>query len=128
MLGTNVDRGFGLGLNNGDVVWETSSGTFLAFGVVGLHDLDFDTQHTLTEEHVPDCVVDKVSSGLTRVDHESLGELHRLGTSGPEFSRDDDLATARTGLHDESKDTVARSPHGKTTEELVSERFGLGDR
>lgn len=71
--------------------------------------------------------VDKVDGGLTRVDHETIGELHRLGTGGPEFTRDDDLATLGARLHDESEDTVACPSHGKTTEELVSKRLALGD-
>lgn len=71
--------------------------------------LDLDTEHTLSEQDVSDGIVDVVSSGLTRVDHETVGELHRLGSSSSEFTRDDDLATLGTGLHDESEDTVAGS-------------------
>ena len=85
----------------------------------GLH-LDLDTQDTLSEENVSDGVVDEVDSGLTRVDHETVGELHRLGSSGPEFTRDNDLATLGARLHDESEDTVTGSSHSETTEKLVS--------
>ena len=86
---------------------------------IDLH-LDLDTQDTLSEENVSDGVVDEVNSGLTRVDHETVGELHRLGSSGPEFTRDNDLATLGARLHDESEDTVTGSSHSETTEKLVS--------
>lgn len=77
--------------------------------VGGCSHLDLDTKHTLSEQDVSDGVVDVVSSGLTRVNHESVGELHRFGSSSSEFTRDDDFATLGTGLHDESKDTVTGS-------------------
>jgi hypothetical protein len=75
-------------------------------GEVGLH-LDLDTQDTLSEENVSDGVVDEVDSGLTRVDHETVGEFHGFGTGSTEFTGYDDLATLGAGFHDESKDTVA---------------------
>ena len=37
---------------------------------------NFNTQDTLTKQNVADGVVDKVARGLTRVDHEPVGELH----------------------------------------------------
>lgn len=105
---------------------------------------------------MPDCLVDKVFGGLTRVDHETIGEFHGFGTSSTEFTGYDDFATLGAGFHDESEDTVActevsitldhsyRSdkrtswetllqddsnspPHGKTTEELVPQRLGLSN-
>ena len=66
-----------------------------------------DTPQTLTEQDVPDGVVDKVDVGLTRVDHEPVDKLHRLGTSGAELAGNDNLATLGAGLHDETEDTVA---------------------
>lgn len=53
--------------------------------------------------------------------------LHGLGSGGSQLTGDDDLATLGSGLHDESEDSVARSSDGESTEELVSERLGLGD-
>ena len=73
------------------------------------------------------CVVDEIFSGLTRVDHETIGELHGLRTGSTKLSRDDDFATLGTRLHDESENTVGGTSDGKTTEELVSERLALGD-
>jgi hypothetical protein len=57
----------------------------------------------------------------------AYGELHALGTSGPELSRNDNLATLGTGLHDEPQDTVASPSDGQTIEKLVSEGLALGD-
>ena len=66
-----------------------------------------DTKETLTEHDVPNGVVDEVKGRLTGVDHETVRELHRLGTRGTELARDDNLATLGTGLHDETEDTIA---------------------
>ena len=89
--------------------------------------------------------IDEVAGGLTGVDHEAVGELHGLGTSSTELSRDNDLATLGTGLHDETKDTIAgptitdqyarvrRSRHiyapadGKATKELVAQALALSN-
>ena len=54
-----------------------------------------------------DGVVNEVAGGLTGVDHESIGELHRLGTSSTNLSGDDNFAALGAGLHDKAEDTVA---------------------
>ena len=69
--------------------------------------LNLDTKDTLTEHDVPNGVVDEVKGRLTGVDHETVRELHRLGTRGTELAGDDNLATLGTGLHDETEDTIA---------------------
>lgn len=71
--------------------------------------------------------IDEILGWLTGVDHEAVGELHALRTSGTQLSRDDNLATLSTTLHDESEDTIACSADGKTVEKLVSEGLALGD-
>jgi len=72
-------------------------------------------------------LIDEVLGGLTGVDHEAVSELHALGTSGPEFSRHDNLATLGARLHNEAEDTVACPSYGKTVEQLVAEGLALGD-
>ena len=57
----------------------------------------------------------------------TYGELHALRTGSPQLTRDDDLATLGTALHDESQHTVARPSDGKTIEKLVAEGLALGD-
>ena len=48
--------------------------------VVWQHDLDGDSHDSLLEEDVSDCGIQIVDSRLTSVDHESLSELHGLGS------------------------------------------------
>jgi len=71
--------------------------------------------------------VNEVLRRLTRVDHETVGELHALGTSSTKLSRNNNFTTLSTTLHDESEDTIASSSDSKTIEEFVSERLALGD-
>lgn len=116
-----------LGFVDGDGVWERLLRAGLAVRVRATHDLDLDTQDTLAEQDVTSGSVDEVLGGLTRVDHEAVGELHGLGTSGTELSGDDDLATLGAGLHDEAEDTIACTTDGQTVEELVAEGLALSD-
>lgn len=116
-----------LGLDDGDGVGESLLGAGLALGVGAAHDLDLDTQDTLSEEDVAGGGVDEVLGGLARVDHEAVGELHGLGAGSTELAGDDDLATLGAGLHDEAEDTIAGTSDGETVEELVAEGLALGD-
>jgi hypothetical protein len=94
---------------------------------VAAHDLDLDTQNTLSEEDVTGSVVDEVLGGLTRVNHEAVGELHGLGTGSTELTRDNNLTTLGTRLHDETENTIAGTSNGETVEKLVSEGLALSD-
>lgn len=116
-----------LGLDDGDSVGQRLLGTGLALGVRAPHDLDLDTQNTLSEQDVTSGTVDEVLGGLTGVDHEAVGELHALGTGSTELARDDNLATLGTALHDETEDTIAGTTNGQTVEELVTEGLALSD-
>lgn len=116
-----------LRVEDGDGVRERLLGAGLAIGVRATHDLDLDTQDTLSKQYVTGGSVDEVLGGLTRVDHEPVGELHGLGTGGTELSGDDDLATLGARLHDESENTIAGTTDGQTVEQLVAERLALSD-
>jgi hypothetical protein len=72
-------------------------------------------------------VVDEVLCWLTRVDHETISELHALGTSSTQLSGNNNLTTLSTTLHDESEDAIACSANRQTVEELVSEGLALCD-
>jgi hypothetical protein len=61
------------------------------------------------------------------VDHETLDELHGLGTLTTELTRDDNLNTLSTALHDKVQDTSTGTADGQTREELVTDRLGLGN-
>lgn len=116
-----------LGVEDGDSIGKGGRGAGLALGVGATHDLDLDTEDTLAEQNVTGGAVDEVLGGLTRVDHEAIGELHGLGTGSTELTGDDDLATLGARLHDEAQDTIAGTTDGETVEELVAERLALGD-
>lgn len=121
------DGGLLLGLKDGDGVREGLGLASLAGHVGTSHDLDLDAENTLLHQNVADGLVNELANGLTGVDHEAVGELHRLGTGSTELARDDDLATLGARLHNEAEDTVGGTSDGKTTEELVPERLALGD-
>ena len=116
-----------LGLHDGDHIGKRVLGTHLSSGVPGQHDLDLDTQNSLTEEDVTDGRVNKVLGGLTRVDHESINELHGLGTGTAELSGDNNLATLSTRLHDVTDNTVASTTDSDSVKELVLQGLALGD-
>jgi hypothetical protein len=61
------------------------------------------------------------------VDHETISELHALGTSSTQLSGNNNLTTLSTTLHDESEDAIACSANRQTVEELVSEGLALCD-
>jgi hypothetical protein len=121
------DRLLLLWLDDGDGVWKSLLWAGLALWVRTTHDLDLDTEDTLAEKDVAGSGVNEVLGWLTRVDHEAVGELHRLGAGSAELARDDNLATLGTGLHDEAEDTIAGTADGETVEKLVAEGLALCD-
>jgi len=52
-------------------------------------------------------LVDVLRRWVTAVNHESVDELHGLGSLASQLTRDDDLATLSSALHNEAKHTVA---------------------
>ncbi|KAI3480308.1 hypothetical protein L1887_57573 [Cichorium endivia] len=114
---TASGRGRGMGLGHAST----------SLGVPALHDLDLDAENTLLHQHVADGLVNEVLDGLTGVDHETVGELHRLGTGSTQLTRDDDLATLGARLHDEAEHTVGGTADSETAEQLVAERLALGN-
>jgi len=71
--------------------------------------------------------LDVVVARISRVDHETIDELHRLGTLTTQLAGDDDLATLGAGLHDETEHTVAGTTDGQSSGELVTQRLSLGN-
>lgn len=61
----------------------------------------------LSEEDVSDSLVNKVIHWITGVDHQTIQELHRLGSLSSKLARHDNLASLRPTLHYESQDTIA---------------------
>ena len=116
-----------LWLNDSDGIRQCLLRARLSFWVRTTHDLDLDTENTLSEQNVTGSGIDEVFCWLTGVDHETISELHALGTSSTQLSGHDNLATLSTALHDESEDTIACSANSETVEQLVSEGLALGD-
>merc|ERR1719251_774127 len=101
-------------------------GTILPFGSHGSMILTY-AKHALSEEHVTASGVDVVVAGVSGGDHETVDELHGLGSLTAQLARHHPLAPLRPGLHDEAQYTVARTPHCESTDELVPQRLGLRD-
>jgi hypothetical protein len=107
------DDGLLLGLEDADDIRKVLLGTSSASGVVVKHDLDLDTKDTLAKKDVTNSSVNEVAGGLTRVDHETVSELHRLGTGSTELARDNNFAALSSRLHNEAKDTIAGTEEEK---------------
>mmetsp|Transcript_32025 Transcript_32025/g.53811 ORF Transcript_32025/g.53811 Transcript_32025/m.53811 type:complete len:237 (+) Transcript_32025:412-1122(+) len=133
LVGLHADVGLAehllviLGGVDADVIGQPLLGAVLACGVPLEHDLDLDSEHTLTEHDVTHGRVDVVHLGGSGGDHVAIAELHGLSTLGAQLSADDHLAALGAGLHDEAEHTVARAAHGEATDQLVTEGLGLGD-
>ena len=67
------------------------------------------------------------SGGFTGGNHETIAELHGLGTLGTKLARHNDLATLSSALHDISDNTVARTANGQATKQLVAQALALGN-
>jgi len=93
----------------------------------GLHDLNLDSEHTLSEFNVTDGLVNEVFSGLTSGDLVSHNVLLGLGTLSTDLSGNSDFATDSLSLsHDGSHNVVSSVSDGSTGEELVLKGFSLG--
>lgn len=57
----------------------------------------------------------------------TYSEFHGLGTGSPQLSRNNDLATLGTRLHDKPQDTIARTTDSKPVKEFVAKRLALGN-
>ena len=66
-----------------------------------------DSKDTLSEENVSACDIDIVVGWVSGVNHESIDELHGLGSLSSKLAGNNNLATLGTGLHDETEDSVA---------------------
>ena len=74
-----------------------------------MNDPLLDSKDTLSEENVSACDIDVVVGWVSGVNHQTVDELHGLGTLTTQFTRHDNLNTLGAGFHDETKNTVAGS-------------------
>lgn len=109
------------------MVWQWVSDTSVSSSwVVWKHNLDFNTHNTLLEEDVPDSDVNEVLLWLTSTDHETILELHGLGSLLSEFTRDDDLASKGLVLHHSSDDGLGSKSDGDLLQKLIFKGLDLG--
>ncbi len=130
-----------LGLEDRDIVGQGVFGAVLAGGVLVEHNLDLDAEHALSEHDVAHGRVDKVAHRLARVDHETVGKLHGLGTGSAQLARHNNLAacervrrleskerrTLGARLHNESDNAVAGTTDRQALQQLELDGFGLGN-
>ena len=92
-----------------------------------LHDLDLETEDTLTELDVTDSNVDELSLGLTSGDLVTGSVLLGLGTLTTNLTRDDNFATSgTTASHDGTHDVVGGHTDWDTVQELELEGLNVG--
>ncbi len=91
--------------------WSTKVSSELRQLYRSLH-FDFDTENTLAKKNVTNSIVNELVRWLTRVNHETVRELHRFGTGRPKLARNDDLTALGTRLHDETEYTVTSPVSG----------------
>ena len=86
-----------------------------------------DSKDSLSQKNVSASHVDILVDWVSRVDHQTIHELHGLGSLSSELARHHDLASLGSRLHDEAEDTVARSSDGQTSDQLVTEGLSLSN-
>jgi hypothetical protein len=121
------DRVFILRFQNGNNIRERSLRTITTSRIVIQHDLNLDTEDTLTQINVTNSSSDIVTSGVTRVNEETVRELHGLGTSSTDLTGNNDFTTLSTGFHNETNDTITGTTNSQTIEELELDRLTLSN-
>jgi len=92
-----------------------------------LHDLDLETENTLTELDGTDSLIDEIVLGLTSRDLITLSILLGLGSLTTDLTSDDNFATnSLTTAHNSSKDVVGSHTDGSTVEKLELEGLDVG--
>src|SRR5690606_31176929 len=102
-------------------------GPINSLGIPILHNLNLNTKHTLTKHNMANSIINKIIDRLTSVDHETINKLHRLGTLSTELTRNNNLNTLSTRLHDKTEYTIAGSTDRQSRQQLVLHGFTLGD-
>jgi len=109
-----------------DEVWhDLSNVTLLDLGA--LHNLDFESDNTLSELDRSDSLIDEIVLWLTCGDLITLGVLLSLGTLSSYFTRDDNFATNGTSAsHDSSKNVVGSQSNWCSAQKLVLQGLDIG--
>ncbi|CEP03402.1 hypothetical protein PBRA_003162 [Plasmodiophora brassicae] len=110
-----------------DVRQRPRRGLRCALDVGRKHDRDVNAEHALLQVDVGDGAVDELVDGVTGLHHVPVLELHDLCSGGTKLAGNDDLDALGAILHDVPQDTVAGTTNGQATQQLVAQRFRLGD-
>ena len=86
-------------------------------------DIYLDSEDSLSKKHVSASHVNVLIDWISRVDHQTIHELHGLGSLTSELARHHDLASLGSRLHDEAENTVTCSSDSKSSDQLVTERL-----
>ena len=121
----NNSDGVLLRLKDLNVIGESLLGTHLALRIRRLHDLNLDTNDTSLHFNVSVGLINEDVTWGTRRDHVTITELHGLGSLSSQLTRNNNLNTLSTVLHNESENTISSSSNWETVQELVSERLSL---
>merc|ERR1719333_616007 len=116
-----------LGFNDRHMIRKRLLGSNLATFIPGQHNFNLDSKDSLSQEDVSASHVNIIVDWVSGVDHQTINELHGLGSLSSQLAADHNLATLSSGLHDETEDTIACSSDSKTSNELVSERLSLSN-
>ena len=81
----------------------------------------------MTQFDVTDGLLDVFVDRISRVDHDTVDELHGLSTLTTQLSRHNDLASLGLRLHDEAENTVAGTANGQTSAQLEAQRLALSN-
>ena len=115
-----------LGLEDLDEIWH-DLGNVSDLDLGTLHNLDLESDNTLSEFDGSDGDVDEIVLGLTGGDLVTLSVLLGLGTLSTDLSGDDDFATnGTTSSHDSSENVVGGKSDWGSSEELVLEGLNVG--
>ena len=115
-----------LGLEDLDEIWH-DLGDVANLDLGTLHNLDLESDNTLSEFDGSDGAVDEIVLGLTGGDLVTLSVLLGLGTLSTDLTGDDDFATdGTTSSHDGSENVVGGKSDWGTSEELVLEGLDVG--
>jgi hypothetical protein len=110
---------------DGNTISKGGLDTLETSGVKGVHNTNFNTKDTGLHHYMSNSRSNIVLSGLTSLDHVSLLEFLGLGSLASELTRDGNLGTLGTGLHDVSKDGTRGTTGGEEQQHLGLEGLAL---
>lgn len=108
------------------LIWKLFGTSLLSSNIIWQHDFDLETETTLGEDDVLDCMINIIVLWLTSGDEVSLFVFLNLGSLLSELSGDNHLASLNVlNLHDISDDEHGSRPDGGLLHDLSLKKFSL---